>query len=136
MIFEAKVSWWPEMKQDIKAKVKDCTACLVFDNILKYQTPKKNITENWKKYLIKNTNRNYWKTKLKTLHGEVQILVEVYKLSKWPTVIIFKTSETKDVINFLSSNIVGTEYPNKKSDKGDNSFPKSTRMFVKAETLI
>ena len=45
MISEARIFWWPEMKQDIGNKVKDCTACLASGKILKYQLPK-NTTEN------------------------------------------------------------------------------------------
>ena len=41
MISEARIFWWPEMKQDIENKVKDCTACLASGKNLKYQLPKK-----------------------------------------------------------------------------------------------
>ena len=46
MMSEAKVFWWPDMKKDIENKVQDCTACLASGKNLKYQLPKKNITEN------------------------------------------------------------------------------------------
>ena len=38
---EAKIFWWPGMKQDIENKVKDCTACLASGKNLNYQLPKK-----------------------------------------------------------------------------------------------
>ena len=41
MISEARILWWPKMKQDIENKVKDCTACLASGKNLKYQLPKK-----------------------------------------------------------------------------------------------
>ena len=41
---EAKILWWPNMKQDIETKVKVCTACVASDKSFKYQLPKK-ITE-------------------------------------------------------------------------------------------
>ena len=37
---EAKIFWLPEKKNDIKTKVKDCTACLGSGKSLKYQSPK------------------------------------------------------------------------------------------------
>ena len=33
----AKIFWWPDMKQDIENKVKDCTACLASGKNLKYR---------------------------------------------------------------------------------------------------
>ena len=38
---ETNILWWPEKKNDIEAKVKDCTACLASGKSLKYQLPKK-----------------------------------------------------------------------------------------------
>ena len=35
MISEAKIFWWPEMKQDIENRVKNCTACLASGKNLK-----------------------------------------------------------------------------------------------------
>ena len=63
MTSEAKIFWWPGMKQDIENKVKDFTACLASGKILKYQLPKKNTTENRKNYPnpVKNTNLFYRK---------------------------------------------------------------------------
>ena len=41
MMSEARIFWWPGMKQDIENKVKDCTACFASGKNLKYQLPKK-----------------------------------------------------------------------------------------------
>ena len=41
MTTEAKIFWWPNKKQDIETKVKDCTACLASGKNLNYQLPKK-----------------------------------------------------------------------------------------------
>ena len=41
MTSEAKILLWPEMKQDIGKKVKDCTACLISGKNLKYQLSKR-----------------------------------------------------------------------------------------------
>ena len=38
---EDKTFWWPEKKNDIETKLKDCTACLASGKNLKYQLPKK-----------------------------------------------------------------------------------------------
>ena len=38
---EAKIFWWPEKKNDIETKLKDCTACLASGKSWKYQLPKK-----------------------------------------------------------------------------------------------
>ena len=46
MTSEAKIFWLPDIKKDIENKVQDCTACLASGRNLKYQLPKKNITEN------------------------------------------------------------------------------------------
>ena len=40
MLSDAKMFWWPEMRNDIEEKVKDCTACLATGKYLKHQTPK------------------------------------------------------------------------------------------------
>ena len=41
MTTEAKIFWWPNKKQDIETKVKDCTACLASGKNLNYQLLKK-----------------------------------------------------------------------------------------------
>ena len=106
MTSEAKMFWWPAMKQDSENKVNDCTACIVSGKNPEYQLPKKHygkletLSELGQEIQIvfigKLHNNNS--------HGEVQILIAVNRFSKWPTVKICKTSETKEVINFLMSN--------------------------------
>ena len=45
MISEAKIFWWPGVKQDIENRVKDCTACLASGETSNTNY-RKNITEN------------------------------------------------------------------------------------------
>ena len=63
MISEARILWWPEMKQDIENKVKNCTACLASGKNLKYQLPKKTLrkTRKTNRTRPRNTNRFYRK---------------------------------------------------------------------------
>ena len=97
----------PGLKQDIENKVKDCTACFTSGKNLKYQLPKKyygkleNLTEPGQELQIDFTGKVHYKN----IHGEVQILIAVDRFSKWQTVKICKTTETKEFTNFLSSNL-------------------------------
>ena len=53
------------------------------------------------------------------MSGEPQILIALDRFSKWPTVKICKTSETKEVIGFLSNQFNLYGIPEKiKYDKG------------------
>ena len=93
MISEAKIFWWPGMKQGIENKVKDCTACLASGKNLKYQLPKKHyeklekLSEPGEETQIDFTGKLH----NKKLNSEVQILIAVDRFSKWPTVKICKT---------------------------------------------
>ena len=106
MTTEAKIFWWPNKKQDIETKVKDCTACLASGKNLNFQLPKKHygklekLSEPGQELQIDFTRKLH----NKKLNGETQILIAVDRFSKWPTAKTCKTSETKEVINFLSSN--------------------------------
>ena len=94
------------MKQDIKNKVKDCTACLASDKSLNYQLPKKHygklqkLTEPGQEIQIDLTGKLH----NKKINGDKQLLIAIDRFSKWPTVKLCKSAETKEVINFLSSN--------------------------------
>ena len=121
MISEARIFRWPEKKQDIENKVKDCRACFASGKNLKYQLPKKHygkiekLTEPSQEIQIDLTGKLH----NKNIDGEVQILRAIYRFSKWPTVKICKTAETKEVRNFLSSTFNLYGIPEKiKSDKG------------------
>ena len=65
-----------------------------------YQLPKKHygklekLTEPGQEIQIDCTGKLH----TKNIHGEVQILIAVDRFSKWPTVQICKTSETKEVL--------------------------------------
>ena len=115
---EAKKFWWPEKKSYIETKVKDCTVCLASGKSLNYQLPKKRygklekLTEPGQEIKIDFTG----KLRKKNFHGEGPLLIAVYRFSKWPTVKICKTSETKEVTQFLSSNFFLFGIPEKKSD--------------------
>ena len=99
MTWEARIFWWPGMKQDIENKVKDCIACLESGKSLRYHLPKKHYGNLEKLSEIGQEIQIDFTGKLhkKNLQGEVQILIAVDRFSKWPTVKICKTSETKEV---------------------------------------
>ena len=122
MMSEARIFWWPGMTQDIKNKVKMCTACLhqVKTLNINYQLPKKQYgkLENIAEPAQESLNDFNRKLHTKNIHREVQILISVNRFSEWPTVKICKTAETKEVTNFLSSNFNLYGIPEKiKSDK-------------------
>ena len=106
MTAEAKIFWWPNITRDIENKAKDCTACLASGKNLKYQLPKnhygnlKTLTEPGQEIQIDFTGKLH----NKKINGDVQILIAIDRFSKWPTVKICKTAETKEVINFLTNN--------------------------------
>ena len=97
MTSEAEIFWWPEMKQDIDKKVKDCTACFASGKNLKYQLPKKYNGKLEKLIEPGQEIQTDFTGKLHTkhIHGEVQIIIAVDRFCKWPTVKIRKTAETK-----------------------------------------
>ena len=54
----------------------------------------------------------------KKLNGEHQILIAIDRFSKWPTAKICKSSETKEVLNFLKQSFNLNGLPEKiKTDK-------------------
>ena len=115
--------------------MKDCTACLASGKSLKYQLPKKHfgklekLTEPRQELQIDFTGKLH----KKNIHGDVQILIAVDRFSRWPTVKICKTSETKEVIQFLSNNFTLYGIPEKiKSDKGGAFISKEYREFCKS----
>ena len=121
MTAEAKIFWWPNITWDIENKAKDCTACLASGKNLKYQLPKnhygnlKTLTEPGQERQIDFTGKLH----NKKINKDVQILIAIDRFSKWPTVKICKTAETKEVINFLTINFSLYGLPEKiKSDKG------------------
>ena len=135
---EAKIFWWPTKKSDIEMKVKDCTACLASGKNLKYQLPSKHygklgkLTEPGQEIQIDFTGKLH----NQKIHGDVQILIAVDRFSKWPTVKICKTAETKEVIQFLTSNFNLYGIPEKiKSDKGGAFISKEYRQFCKNRNI-
>ena len=135
---EAKIFWWPTKKSDIEMKVKDCTACLASGKNLKYQLPSKHygklgkLTEPGQEIQIDFTGKLH----NQKIHGDVQILIAVDRFSKWPTVKICKTAETKEVIQFLTSNFNLYGIPEKiKSDKGGAFISKKYRQFCKNRNI-
>ena len=120
MLSDAKIFWWPNVPKDIEQKVKDCTACLATGKNLKYQIPKnqygklEKLSEPGQELQIDFTGKLH----NKNLNGEPQILIAIDRFSKWPTVKICKTSDTKEVISFLSNQFNLYGVPEKiKSDK-------------------
>ena len=51
MMSEARIFWWPGMKQNINNKVKNCTACFASGKNIKYQIPKKTLRK------VRNSSR-------------------------------------------------------------------------------
>ena len=134
---EAKIFWWPTKKSDIEMKVQDCTACLASGESPKYQLPSKHyrklekLTEPGQEIQIDFTGKLH----NQKIHGDVQILIAVDRFSKWSTVKICKTAETKEVVQFLLSNFNLYGIPEKiKSDKGGAFISKNTKNFAKTET--
>ena len=135
---EAKIFWWPEKKNDFETKIKDCTACLASGNSLKYQLPKKYYGKLEKQTEPGQEIQFDFTGKLhnKNIHGEVQTLIAVDRFSRWPTGKICKTSETKEVIQFLSSNFNLYGIPEKiKSDKGGAFVSREYREFCKNRNI-
>ena len=102
---EAKIFWWPT-KSDIDMKVKDCTSCLASGKNLKYQLSSKHygkvekLTETEQEIQIDFTGKLH----NQEVHGDVQKLIAVERFSKWTTVKICRTAETKEVKQFSTSN--------------------------------
>ena len=70
----------------------------------------------------------------KKINGDVQILIAIDRFSKWPTVKICKTAETKEVITFLTNNFNLYGLPEKINPiKREPLSQKSIENFVKAE---
>ena len=118
MLSDAKIFWWPEMREDIEQNVKDCTACLATGKNLKYQIPKnqygklEKLSEPGQELQIDFTGKLH----NKKLNGEPQILIAIDRFSKWPTAKICRTSDTKEIIEIIKSDEGGafilTEYKN------------------------
>ena len=121
-----------------RKKVQDCTACLASGKNLKYQLPKKHYRKLEKLSKPGQEIQIDFTGKLhnKHLHGETQILIAVDRFSKWPTVKICKSAETKEVINFLTSNFNLYGIPEKiKSDKGGAFISKEYRELCKNRNI-
>ena len=138
MIAEAKIFWCPNINKDIEEKVKNCIACLSSGKNLKYQIPKngngklKILTEPGQEIQIDFTGKLH----NKKLNGESQLLIAIDRFSKWPTVKICKTTETKEVINFLTQNFNLYGIPEKiKSDKGGAFISKEYIEFCKSKNI-
>ena len=138
MIAEAKIFWWPNINKDIEEKVKNCIACLSSGKNIKYQIPKnengklKILTEPGQEIQIDFTGKLH----NKKLNGESQLLIAIDRFSKWPTVKICKTAETKEVINFLTQNFNLYGTPEKiKSDKGGAFISKEYIEFCKSKNI-
>ena len=109
-------------------------ACMSLGKNLKYQPPKQNfgklktLTEPGQEIQIDFSG----KLNNKNLNGDHQILIAIDRFSKWPTAKICKSSETKEVINFLKQNFNLYGLPEKiKTDKGGQ---KNTKNFVNRKT--
>ena len=138
MTAEAKIFWWPDINWDIENKVKDCIACLASGKNLKDQLPNnhygklKKITEPGQEIQIDFVGKLH----NKRINGDVQILIAVDRFSKWPTVKLCKTAETKEVLNFLTNNFSLYGKPEKiKSDRGGAFISKEYKEFFKNRNI-
>ena len=138
MTAEAKIFWWPDINRDIENKVKDCIACLASGKSLKYQLPNnhygklKKLTEPGQEIQSDFTGKLH----NKRIKRDVPILIAVDRFSKWPTVKICKTVETKEVLNFLTNyfNLYGiTEKI--KSDKRGAFISKEYKKFCRNRNI-
>ena len=135
---EARIFWWPGLKQDIENKVKDRTACFASGKNLKYQLPKKYYGKLEKLTEPGQELQNDFTGKLhnKNIHGDLHILIAVDRFSKWPTAKICKTAETKQVTIVLSSNFNLYGIPEKiKSDKGGAFVSKEYQEFCRNRNI-
>ena len=105
---------------------------------LKYQLSKnesgklKTLTEPGQELQIDFTEKFH----NKKLNGENQLLIAVDRFSKWLSVKICKTSETKEVNNFLKQNFNLYGLPEKiKSDKGGAFISKDYIEFCKSKSI-
>ena len=78
-----------------------------------YQTAKHRETKNTDQTEIRKPHRFFRKLNYKTLNGEHRILIAVDRFSKWPTVKTCKSSDTKEVLNFLLQNFDSYGLPEK-----------------------
>ena len=134
---KAKIFWWPEKKNDIETKVKDCTVCLTSGKSLKYQLPQKHyvklekLTEPGQEIQIDFIGKLH----NKYFHEKIQTLLVVDRFSKRPTVKNCKTSETKEVTQFLLSNFNLYGIAEKiRSDKGGAIISEEYRELCKNRT--
>ena len=109
------------MQKEIEDKTKNCVACMSSSKKLKYQLPKnefrklKTLTEPGQEIEIDISG----KLNNKKLNGEHQIIIAIYRFSKWPTAKICKSSQTEEVLNFLKQFFIMYGLPEKiKTDKG------------------
>ena len=138
ILSDAKIFWWSEMRKDIEQKVKDCTACLATGKNLKNLIPKnqygklEKLSEPGQELQIDFTEKLH----SKKLDGEPQILIAIDRFSKWPTAKISKTSDTKEVIGFLSNQFNLYGIPEKiKSDKGGAFISTEYKNFCKSRNI-
>ena len=134
MTTEAKIFWWPNMLKEIEDKTKNCVACMSSGKNLIFELPKnefgklKTITEPGQEIQINFSG----KLNNKKVNGEYQIVIAIDRFSKWPTAKIRKSSETKEVINFLKQNFNLHGLPEKiQTDKGgERLYRKNIKNFA------
>ena len=105
---------------------------------MKYQLPKnefgklKTLTEPGQKIQIDFSG----KLNNKKLNGEYQEIIAIDRFSMWPTAEICKSSETKEVINFLKQNFNLYGLPEKiKTDKGGAFISKEHKEFCNGKNI-
>ena len=69
------------------------------------------------------------------MNGEHQILIAIYRFSKWPIVKTCKSSETKEVVIFSEQNFNLYGLPEKITDKEGAFFSKECRQNCKSKNF-
>ena len=133
ILAESKICWWPNLCREIEDETKNDVASMASGKNSNYQIRKNNfgilkkLTEPGQEIQIDFTG----KLNHKKLNGEHQILIAIDRFSKCPTVKICKSSETKEVLNFLKQNFNLYGLPEKiKTDKGGAFIAKNTEISV------
>ena len=105
MLVEIRIFCWLGIKKNIENKCSTCAASMSPGKILKYQLPSTEKTRLPTLTEPGQETKNPFdrKSHNKYVTGEPYIFIEIDRYSKWPVVRICKSSETKEVINFLES---------------------------------
>ena len=99
----AEAFWWPGMNREIQEKAESCPSCRAAGKNITIQIPS---TEKNSLEILTEPNQEIQldfagpiKSKSR---GNVYILVAIDRFSKWPTAQICKSTDTRNVLKFLT----------------------------------